>query len=535
MKFLYRGAMYESILLESYTSHDIIRIYGDKLKNLIASEKNEDPNSISDVEVSNLARNIENADPSVDKKWLGSIANWLLSKRIEDLDAQIKPDLIRFKQLLEINPGKFGVISKAIAKGKYQYTQLKDLLSTAEGQTRESMDIESKVGDFEKVAESQKYVMYLVDKWIEGKDNKHFCFSGNVDWCVKYKKYFDNYEPPYYYILSKDTGTEYALMHLGSQQLKNTKDNPLTDKEFEPIANLILPTVESYLKTKNDEIKGDFKVIIDYSRHNSIEEYPTIKETVVANRTYDMFRLGMFEDVLEMINEGYEFDFARISSKIMHFLATSKSISGRLITEVIKNPTFDVNAEVYGLLPLILAAKSKNKFLVDELVNSGRYDFSKIDNLGYNVFSELGDKWNSIDPESRKYIGVLILKMIPADVFNDDNASTTLAESNHEASCAFIINRAQVDFLEIFLERGFEPSPDWLTMTQVLIDQLAIGRISNQSLEMLKLLATKATFDWSETMDNGSTLLEYIEQTIAPTAEEKKNLEAAKEIILQKI
>lgn len=535
MKFLYLGAMYEAILLESYTSQDIIRIYGDKLKKLIASEKNEDPDSISNIEVSNLAKNIENADPSIDKKWLGSITNWLLSKRIEDLDAQIKPDLIRFKDLLEINPGKFGSISKAIAKGKYQYNQLKELLSASEGKTKELISIDDKVGDFKKIAENQKYVMYLVDNWVEGKDNKHFCFSGNVDWCVKYKQYFDNYEPPYYYILDKDTGTEYALMHLGSQQLKNIRDTPLDEKEFAPIADIVLPVVESYLTQVRDELTGDFKVIIDYSRHNSIDKYPTIKETVVANRTYNMFRLGMFDNVLDMIDEGYEFDFSRISSKIMHFLATSKAMSGRLITEVIKNPTFDVNAEVYGNLPLILAAKSKNKILIDELINSGRYDFAKVDKLGYNVFSELGDKWNSIDSEFRKYVGTIILKTIPADVFNDDNTSITLAESNHEASCSFIINRAQVDFFEIFLERAFEPSPDWLTMAQVLIDQLAIGRISNQSLEMLKLLATKATFDWSETMDNGSTLLEYVEQTIAPTVEEQKNVDAAREIILQKL
>lgn len=530
MRIAYNEYIYESVILEGYTSADILRLYGNKLKEQIANEKNEDVENIQDTEVNQLIQHIEQADPSSDKKWLGSIATWLLGKRLEDLDAQIKPNLQQFKELLEQNPGKFGPVSKNIAKGKMKYDDFVNVVYNKEVKPNATTEIKNydnkasrklaadriskKVSNFKQIGENTDYVMYYIDKWEQGEGDKHICFSGKVEWCVRAKQYFDQYKPPYYYILSKLDGREYALMHLDSNQLKNVKDNRLTLEEFNPIADIILPVMEKYLSETKTDFAGDFKVIETYlDEHDDIlENYPTIKEVIKANKIKTLFRTHQYDDLLEL-EESIGLDYSRISSHVMHYLVTDRTVPGRLIDAILTNETFDVNCLVLDRHSIILAAKAKNKYIIDSLLNNSRFSYDTMNRKGYNLFSGIKEYYTGMGHEYAEYLGTRILAKIPKELFEDDvEISADNSDSNQEVSCDLIVNQGLVECFSVFLKRGFSPTFDeWDSMAYAIISRAAVKNKPDESLVMLQLLADANKVDWKHKDINGDDVLMYID------------------------
>lgn len=303
MKITYRGYIYES-----YGVADIDRIYGKQLGQYLINNMQDlfwetVPVKQGREENEKIAKKmfidkIYKTDPSSDKKYLGAITQWIMTKRPEDLDSQIKPYLEKFKKLLDLNPGKFGNISKSISKGKITLDQLKDVVNSNSdllGKNKANLKLEDKVGDFPIVGENEKYVCYLVDKWVgedrgksveqissENGQEKHFCFNGDVDWCVKYRSHFDAYNPPYYYFLERETGKEFALMHIESLQLKDIRDNTLNKNNFllikDIVVNILSGKLMPYIGVDYGE--SDFSVVVD---NISPEEFNKVFHNVVGD------------------------------------------------------------------------------------------------------------------------------------------------------------------------------------------------------------------------------------------------------------
>ena len=233
MKIIWKNYLYEAVLTEAYTKQDIERIYGKQLEDYVKDSKNgyneNNPTAIKFIK-ENIINEIEKVDPSADKKYLGQITKWLLEKRPEDLETQIKEYLKRFKKILDIYPGgEVGGISKELSKGKLNLGTFKNKVIELEkkfGQNLDNPDVKASKtsSNFKIVGQNEEYVCFEVDKWLSEEDDKHICFSGDVDWCVKYRSYFDQYKPPYFYFMEKKTGKEFALMHIESSQLKDIKD-----------------------------------------------------------------------------------------------------------------------------------------------------------------------------------------------------------------------------------------------------------------------------------------------------------------------
>lgn len=304
MKILHRGFLYEA-----WTIADIKNKYESAIVSYLEkySLKPEEPEKLTQM-VDAYLNHVNNADPSHDKKYLGAITKWALSKRPEDLDTQIKPYLGRFYKLLTKNPGKLGNISKNIAKGKLDLDGFKETVNKLEQEdasgaldhgTADSR-IRDKVGSFPKVGENDKYVCFKVDAW-ESKESddygaKHFCFSGKVDWCVKYRDAFDQYEPPYYYFLSKEDGSEFALMHIKSMQLKDTSDSPLTRAKYLQIKDIVWDII----KDEDVKFEEDFVVIIDSM---SQDEF---KSLVGEGESMNMLKTAFIDWTPGVINKIFE-------------------------------------------------------------------------------------------------------------------------------------------------------------------------------------------------------------------------------------
>lgn len=228
------------IALAAYSKDDIKRLYGAQIETYL--EKYNTEKSVDDYIML-----IYNADPTSDKKWMGQIAKWVLEKRPEELETEIKEYLNKFAEILAKNPGKFGGLAKQLAKGKVALADLKTVVQENQNKSESDLTTQDKFGGFQKVAENEKYACYKIDDWVEGPDNKHIAFQGNVNWCVKYEEHFNDHEPPYFMFIEKDTGKEYALFHKESTQLKNVKNKEITLKELEPIYDL-LNTIEDIEK-----------------------------------------------------------------------------------------------------------------------------------------------------------------------------------------------------------------------------------------------------------------------------------------------
>ena len=141
----------------------------------------------------------------------------------------------------------------------------------------------------------------LIDKWVEGKDNKHICFQGDIDWCVKFKNYFSQYKPPYYYILQKSTGKEYALLHLESAQLKNIRDLGLTDEEYLPVKDL----VEDILIKYDDALENidinttDLSVVMKYIGSESLKKLIGNNLSPILTQAIDSFDYNLINKIFD--------------------------------------------------------------------------------------------------------------------------------------------------------------------------------------------------------------------------------------------
>ena len=105
--------------------------------------------------------------------------------------------------------------------------------------------------------------------WYKRKDGeeKHIAFSGDVDWCVKYKEEFDMYEPPYFMFIDKVNGDYFALYEPKSLQFKDKRDEPISKEEYKKIEDIALPLLQKY----NPEIvNGDKEYMVAYSICNKI-------------------------------------------------------------------------------------------------------------------------------------------------------------------------------------------------------------------------------------------------------------------------
>lgn len=240
------------LILEAWSKEDVIKNLGADIQKFI--DKNKLKDSVSDLVDKSMK-----IDPSTDKKYVGSIVRWLIQKRPEDLEAQIKPLLTDFHKLLEINSGKFGNASKQIIKGKMNLDELSklvksnsDLLDLDSGSNIKLVDA---LKNFKKIAEDSNFYVYKIDKWIpaEGTGNKetgpkHICFTGNVDWCVKYKTAFNSYGVPYFLFVNHRFEPIY-LYHKDSGQFKNVNDEPAGNdaigEVFQILETLGLPNADN--------------------------------------------------------------------------------------------------------------------------------------------------------------------------------------------------------------------------------------------------------------------------------------------------
>lgn len=261
--------VYKSFLYEAWDLKAVKEKFGKQLEEYLKKYNDSIP-------VEEYFNKIYEIDPSADKKYLGAITKWVLEKRPEDLETQIQEYLGRFKKLLDANPGRYGTISRSIVKGLYSLDQFKQIVNTndpsyikplAVSEIQAKERIRSKTGDFPIVGENEGYVCYKIDKWVtKDKSNKpkHFCFSGNVDWCIKYRPAFEEHNPPYYYFLDKSNGDEFALLHIPSLQLKDINDNALKKEDFLKIKDMVVEIISSsMIEIITSWGETDFSVIIE--------------------------------------------------------------------------------------------------------------------------------------------------------------------------------------------------------------------------------------------------------------------------------
>lgn len=303
--------IHNDVVYEAWDLNTITNKYSDTLHQYLAKSNNVDVNVITAPEVKLFIDEIYDVDPSSDKKYLGSIVKWILTKSPEDLSTQIKPYLQKFKKLLDSNPGKYGSVSRDISKGKYTLDQFKDIVNkeyealSGSDNINAAIRIKEKTGDFNIIGENENYVCYIVDDFIEDEKSdelishgqnhgkKHFCFNGDVDWCVKYRPAFENYKPPYYYFLNKVDGKEFALMHVNSLQLKDVRDNTLNEADYLKIQDIIVPILLKSDIPLDDFSETDFPVVIenlDIANFNKIfgDNVPTILENAIDKFDYVM-------------------------------------------------------------------------------------------------------------------------------------------------------------------------------------------------------------------------------------------------------
>lgn len=374
MKIVHRGFLYEA-----WTIADIKTKYEAAIVSYLEKYalKPEEPVKLAQM-VDSFLNHINAADPSHDKKYLGAITKWALSKRPEDLDTQIKPYLLRFYKLLTKNPGKLGNISKNIAKGKLDLDGFKATVNKLEEEDASgALDhgtvdsrIRDKVGSFPKIGENAKYVCFKVDAW-ESKESddygaKHFCFSGKVDWCVKYKTHFDEYEPPYYYFLSKEDGSEYALLHVESDQLKDVSDNALTLEQYMPIKDIVMKIIGMDVS----KLEGDLNVVLEAMTSDEF------KLRVGQSFAGDILEKCMAEGNFKVVNKIFE-AYPRLTGKLEYSTRYVMNQFGHLqlqLTEhsvkcLVDNYSFDEVELAYFLFLDIkddLVGKANRlKFLID--------------------------------------------------------------------------------------------------------------------------------------------------------------------------
>ena len=379
MKLLYRGFLYEA-----WDLNQIKQKFSKEVEEYLKKYNDNTP-------VDEYFAIILNTDPSADKKYLGAITKWVLEKRPEDLTTQIKEYLNRFKKILDIYPGgDVGNLSKMLAKGKIGFDEFKNKVIELEKKFAANLanpDIKANEANsnYRIINQNEKYVCFEIDRWIgtngdsDDEDNKHICFSGDVDWCVKYKSYFERYNPPYYYFMEKATGKEYALMHIGSSQLKDIRDTPLSVNEVEPVQDLIYPILKKYVEDgKVLSFEGDFEILMSLYG-DDIEKFKELKIYITSWFSY--VELGMLAKMIELINM-YKFDIDirdSINNTALIYNSNYNDNRGDDVTRVeiadflLKNGA-DVNAANNSkFTALFIAVKEYNlelcKFLIENKAN----------------------------------------------------------------------------------------------------------------------------------------------------------------------
>jgi hypothetical protein len=199
--------------------------------------------------IEKLIENGQKVDFTKDKKYTNTILLWWTSKQYEDLEAQIKPYFEQFEIILKNNPGKNAEISKKVEKNEISFEEFKEDIQKESNQSDSKLD--KKLKGFEKIAENDSYACYKIDKWVgcgveeKGKE-KHQAFTGNIDWCVKYKNMFDDYKPPYYMFVDKKNDKEFALYEPKSKQFKDVHDTAITKEDYEKIKDIAEPLIRKF-------------------------------------------------------------------------------------------------------------------------------------------------------------------------------------------------------------------------------------------------------------------------------------------------
>lgn len=402
MKILWKNYLYEAVITEAYSKADIERIYGKNIENYVKDPKNgyneNNPTAIGFIK-ENIINEIMKADPSADKKYLGQITKWLLEKRPEDLETQIKEYLNRFKKILDIYPGgEVGGISKELSKGKLNLDAFKNKVIELEKKfatNLENPDLKASKtsSNFKIVGQNETYVCFEVDKWLsEDDDGKHLCFSGDVDWCVKYRDYFDQYKPPYFYFMEKATGKEFALMHVGSSQLKDVRDMPLSYQDAEKIKDIIYPILKKY--SEGDKVisfTGDFEVLMSLFGENP-EAYSELKMYVTT--WFDYTKSNNLPQMKKLFNE-YQFDIDVRDSDttrtaLMVVCADDRNYESYYSNDDISKWLIDNGANVnlkddMGRTPLYFACQKAKVKIVEQLIASGADVNSKTNNGDFPI------------------------------------------------------------------------------------------------------------------------------------------------------
>lgn len=342
------------MLLEAWSKDDVIKNLGADVQKFIEKHKLKDS-------VSDLVDKAMKIDPSTDKKYVGSIVSWLIQKRPEDLEAQIKPLLTDFHKLLEVNSGKFGNAAKQISKGKMSLSALSDLVNA----NKELLGLDSNANvklvdalkNFKKVAEDSKFYVYKIDKWISAEGTgdketgpKHICFTGDVDWCVKYKEPFDEYSPPYFIFVDHNYKPVY-LYHKESGQFKDVKDRVVKDSQK---LDEVYPILEKLGLPDSDE-------------NNDLSQYLFLKK---IGKTFS----ELVEDSENGKNIQNTFDF------IKEFYLDADSIGYSMAHDLFYNLL--KNYKPNELINLIRSKLVDSYLLLTDLVNSSNIrEFSKLTNF----------------------------------------------------------------------------------------------------------------------------------------------------------
>lgn len=405
MKILWKNYLYEAVFMEAYKPEDIERLFGKNIEEYIKKNHmlkggpESDLASEADHIKNNIIKNIVAVDPSADKKYLGQITKWLLEKRPEDLETQIKEYLNRFKKILDIYPGgEVGGISKELSKGKLNLDAFKNKVIELEKKfatNLENPDLKASKtsSNFKIVGQNETYVCFEVDKWLsEGDDGKHLCFSGDVDWCVKYRDYFDQYKPPYFYFMEKATGKEFALMHIGSSQLKDVRDMPLSHQDAEKIKDIIYPILKKYSEGENIiSFTGDFEVIWsifsgDQTAYNELKMYVTA--------WFDYVKYNNLSQMKKLFDE-YEFsidvrDNDTTRTALMVVCQDDRNYESYYSNDDISKWLIDNGANVnlkddMGRTPLYFACQKAKVKIVEQLIAAGADVNSKTNNGDYPI------------------------------------------------------------------------------------------------------------------------------------------------------
>jgi hypothetical protein len=122
---------------------------------------------------------------------------------------------------------------------------------------------------------------------------------------VKYKTHFDEYEPPFYYFLSKEDGSEYALLHVESDQLKDVSDNALTLEQYMPIKDIVMKIIGMDVS----KLEGDLNVVLEAMTSDEF------KLRVGQSFAGDILEKCMAEGNFKVVNKIFEV-YPRLTGKL---------------------------------------------------------------------------------------------------------------------------------------------------------------------------------------------------------------------------